>query len=74
MDFLLEENRLIKLLDCIPMQNVSIRQLGAKSGIERRTVRKYVKLIVHIQNSPRIRLETVGLRVLVRREHGGKTD
>jgi response regulator of citrate/malate metabolism len=68
MDAMLEGSRLMKLLEFIPTQNVTIRQLGAKSGIERRTVRKYVKLIAHIQNSPRIRIETIGLRVLVRRE------
>ena len=38
------------------------------TGIDRRTVRDYVYLIAHIQNSPRIKLETIGLRVFVRRE------
>ena len=63
-----DENLIVKLLDSIPAKNMSIRQLSYKSGINRRTVRKYVHLIVQVQNSPRLKLETVGLRVFVRRE------
>lgn len=64
----LEEKPIVKMLDLIPTKNISICQLSARSGIDRRTVRDYVHLISHIQNSPRIRLETIALRVFVRRE------
>jgi hypothetical protein len=64
----LDENLMVKLLDCIPTNNMSVRQLGYRSGIDRRTVRKYVYLIQQIQKSPQVKMETVGLRVFVRRE------
>jgi len=66
-----DENLIVKLLDFVPAKAVSFRQLAWKSGMDRGTVRKYVRLIVHIQNSPRLKLETVGLRLLVSKERPG---
>ena len=63
-----DENLIVKLLDSIPAKAISFRQLSYRSGMDRGTVRKYVRLIVHIQNSPRLKLETVGLRLLVSKE------
>jgi len=63
-----EENLIVKLLGSIPEKGISFRQLAWKSGMDRETVRKYVRIVVQIQESPRIRLETVGLRVLVSKE------
>ena len=63
-----DENLMTKLLDYVPEKNISVRQLAYRSGLNRRTVRKYVHLWVKVQNSPKVRLETVGLRVFVRRE------
>ena len=63
-----DENLIVKLLDFIPAKAISFRQLSWKSGMDRGTVRKYVRLIAHIQDSPRVRLETAGLRVLVSKE------
>ena len=62
------ENLMVMLLDSIPEKSMSLHQLSYKCGINRKTVRKYVRLIAHIQNSPRVKLETVGLRVLVSKE------
>ena len=69
-----DENLLVKLLDLIPNENTSVHQLCCKTGIDHRTIKKYVQLIVHVQNSPRLKVETVGLRVLVRRENGTIAD
>jgi len=68
------EALMARLLDCIPTKHTSVRQLSWKAGISRMTVTKYVRLIAYVQNSPRIRLETVGMRVLVRRENGNRTN
>lgn len=59
---------IMKVLDSASAKKMSLRQLAWKSGIHRMTVAKYVKLIVQIQNAPRLKLEMVGLRVLVRKE------
>lgn len=67
-------NRLVRLLDFIPAKGMTICQLSRRSGINRKTVRKYVHLIMQVQNSPRLELETVGMRVLVRRENGNRTN
>ena len=65
-----DENLMIKLLDFIPGENVSVHQLCCKTGIDHRTIKKYIQLIIRVQNSPKLKIETVGLRVLVRRENG----
>ncbi len=65
-----DENLLVKLLDLIPNENTSVHQLCCKTSIDHRTIKKYIQLIVYVQNSPRLKLETIGLRVLVRRENG----
>ena len=65
-----DENLLVKLLDLIPNENTSVHQLCCKTGIDHRTIKKYIQLIVYVQNSRKLRVETVGLRVLVRRENG----
>jgi len=63
-----DENLMVKLLELIPNESTSVHQLCCKTGIDHRTIKKYIQLIVKVQNSPRLKLETVGLRVLVRRE------
>jgi broad-specificity NMP kinase len=63
-----DENLMVKLLDMIPSESVSVHQLCCKTGIDHRTIKKYVQLIIRVQNSPRLKMETVGLRVLVRME------
>jgi hypothetical protein len=65
-----DENLMLKLLDLIPSESVSVHQLCCKTGIDHRTIKKYIQLIVYVQNSRKLRVETVGLRVLVKRENG----
>jgi len=65
-----DENLMVKLLDLIPSESTSVHQLCCKTSIDHRTIKKYIQLIVYVQNSPRLKIETVGLRVLVRRENG----
>ena len=63
-----DEYLMMKLLDSIPAKAVSFRQLSYNSDIDRKTVRKYVRLIMQVQDSSRVKLEKVGLRLLVRKE------
>lgn len=65
-----DDNLLVKLLELIPNENISVHQLSCKTSIDHRTIKKYIQLIVYVQNSRKLRVETVGLRVLVRRENG----
>ena len=65
-----DENLMLKLLDLITSESVSVHQLCCKTGIDHRTIKKYIQLIVYVQNSRKLRVETVGLRVLVKRENG----
>ena len=59
---------MVKLLDLIPEDHVSVHQLTCKTGLDHRTIKKYLDLIARIQSSKKIIKEQVGLRVLVRRE------
>lgn len=63
-----DENLMVKLLEFIPTESTSVHQLCCKTGIDHRTIKKYIALMVRVQSSPRLKVETVGLRVLVRRE------
>jgi len=62
-----DDNLMVKLLEQIPTERTSVQQLCCRSGIDPRTIKKYVALMMRVQNSPRLKLETVG-RVLVRLE------
>ena len=66
-----DENLLVKLLDLIPNENTSVHQLCCKTSIDHRTIKKYVQLIIYVQAAPKLKLDTVGLRVLVRKENAG---
>ena len=58
-----------RLIDLIPEdRSVSVHSLTCKTGLNYRTLCKYVKLIVEIQNAHKVVQEHVGLRVLVRRD------
>ncbi len=59
---------MLKLLELIPEESVSVHQLTCKTGLDHRTIKKYLDLIITIQDWKKIRKEQVGLRVLVRRE------
>ncbi|MBI5036997.1 hypothetical protein HZC09_06685 [Candidatus Micrarchaeota archaeon] len=62
-------NELIfKLLEWIPEEGISVHQLTCKSGLDHRTIKKYLDLIIKIQEAKKIREEQAGLRILVKRE------
>ena len=63
---------MVKLLDMIPEQNMSVHQICCTTGLDYRTVTKYLQLIVRVQNSQRLKMEIVGLRVYARRENGNE--
>ncbi|MFH1471766.1 MAG: hypothetical protein ABIF85_02615 [Nanoarchaeota archaeon] len=59
---------MMKLLEYIPEEGVSVHQLTCKTYLDHRTIKKYIDLIIAIQNRKKIYKDQVGLRVLVRRE------
>lgn len=63
-----DENLMVKLLEFIPEESISVHQMACKTGWDHRTIKKYVRLIIAIQAAPKVKIETIGFRVLVRRE------
>ena len=64
------ESLLLKLIENIPENEpVSVHQLTCKSGLNYRTIRKYLGLISEIQEARRVVREQIGLRIYVRKEH-----
>ena len=59
---------MMKLLDFISEDGVSVHQLTCRTGLDHRTIKKYIDLMITIQNWKKIYKEQSGLRVLVRRE------
>lgn len=59
---------MLKVLDAIPEEPVSIYQLSRNVDIDRRTIKKYLDLIITIQGAKRIHKDCFGLRILVKRE------
>ena len=68
MDTGINENLMVKLLERMPNEHTSVHKLCYMTGMDHRTIKKYVQLIILVQDSPRLRLEIVGFRVLVRKE------
>ena len=63
-----DEVLMAKMLCSTTEKGATIRQLACKTGINTKTVTKFVHLIVMVQSSPRLKLDIDGLRVLVKRE------
>lgn len=62
---------MLKLLEIVREEkSVSVHQLCCRTGSGHRTIKRYLELMVRVQESPRLKIETVGLRVFVRRENG----
>jgi hypothetical protein len=59
---------MLKLLELIPEESVSVHYLTCKTCLDHRTVKKYLELIMKIQSSKKICMERSGLRILVRKE------
>ena len=74
MDVRIDDNPIVKLLEMMSEKDMTVHQLCCRTGSDYRTIKKYLNLIVYIQNSQRLKMETVGLRVIVRRENGNRTN
>ncbi|VVC03600.1 Uncharacterised protein [Candidatus Burarchaeum australiense] len=59
---------MLKMLELIPEEGISVHQLTCITCLDHRTIKKYLDLIIRIQESKKIRKEQTGLRVVVRRE------
>ena len=61
-------DKIVKLLfDAISDEGVSVHQIVCRTGLDHRTVKKYVDLVIELQNAPKIIKQSVGLRVMVRK-------
>ena len=63
-----EDNLMLQLLEIIPEESMSVHQISCKTGWDHRTIKKYVKLIIAVQNAPKVKMEIVGFRILVKKE------
>jgi len=69
------ENFLMRVLENIPEgKPMSLLQLTRKSGLDHRTIRKYLQLIMEIQEGGKIVREHVGMRVFVKKDHSNRAD
>jgi len=64
----LEDSPMLRMLQMVPLEGMSAHQISCKTGIDRRTVKRNLQLIIAVQAGPKLRMEVVGLRLLVRRE------
>ena len=56
------------LIEVVPQdQGLSVHQLVLKTGLDHRTVKKHLDLIIDIQNMPKIEKKLVGLRILIQK-------
>ncbi len=62
------ETFLMKVMEMVPEdKSVTITQMARRSGIDYRTVKKYLDIIAEIQESRRVIRERIGLRIVVRK-------
>jgi len=60
--------RILRLLsEEIREEPLTVHQLVCRTGLDNRTIKKYLNLLIDIQNMPKIVKEEVGLRVTVRK-------
>lgn len=65
----------MRVLENIPEDKpMSLYQLTRKSGLDHRTIRKYLALIMEIQDGGKIVREHVGMRVFVKKDHSNRAD
>lgn len=66
------EVHVMRLMENIPEDRaVSVHQLTCKSGLNNRTIKKCLQLIIDIQGARKVVKEQVGLRFLVKKEGKG---
>lgn len=59
----------MKLMEYIPEDRpVTVHQLTCRSGLDHRTIKKYLDLIMEIQEARKVVKTQVGLRVVVKKE------
>ncbi len=62
-------DRIVRLLlDNISEEGVSVHQIVCKTGLDHRTVKKYLDMITEIQATPKIIKELIGLRLAIRKQ------
>lgn len=65
----MEESLVMKLIEHIPEnQPISVHQLTCRSGLDHRTIKKYLGLIMEIQDARRVVKTQVGLRFMIKKE------
>ena len=57
------EEKIQKLLESIPEEGVSVHQLSYRTGLDYRSIKKYLELIVEIQKRKPISKTQDGLRL-----------
>lgn len=56
------------LIEVVPQdEGLSVHQLVLRTGLDPRTVVKYLDIIMDIQNMPKIEKRQVGLRILIQK-------
>ena len=50
-----------------PEEGMSVHQIVCKTGLDHRTVKKHLDLIIDIQNMPKIKKAQVGLRIIIQK-------
>lgn len=65
MAIILDDELMVRLLELVSRDSMSVHQICCRTGSDHRTIKKYVQLIMHIQKSPKVKLEIVGMRVRV---------
>ncbi len=69
-----EEHILKRLLNSIPDdEDVSLRRLTSISGLNYRTITKYLELIVAIQDANKVVIKPKGMRFFVKKDKRSKT-
>ena len=66
---------LLKLIESIPEgEPVTLHTLTCRSGLNYRTIRRYLHVIMEIQQSRKVVREMIGMKVLVMKERKGEHD
>ncbi len=60
--------RLKSLIDIVPQdKGLSVHQITCRTGMDHRTVKKYLDLIIEMQSMPKIEKKQVGLRIIIQK-------
>ena len=59
---------LLRVLDLIPEEGITLYSLVRETGADHRTLKKYLELISKIQNEEKITTVTSGFRVIIKKQ------